>query len=986
VKKIVSIFILVCFFVTGQIGPCPVYAQEFILPAPGVMVHLSPAFNPPILKGIKVHPDNPFKFDFILDKGDGQFSNDVLKNESSKLIKYFLASLTIPEKDLWVNLSPYEKDRIIPNSFGLTEMGRDLLAEDYMLKQITASLIYPEGETGKKFWKRIYEEASKKFGTTNIPVNTFNKVWIIPEKAVVFENAKAGTAYVVESKLKVMLEQDYLSLAKHKDIQSTSQTKDTNQLGSQIFREIVISELTKEVNEDKNFSQLRQVYNSLILATWYKKKIKDSILEQVYTDRNKVAGVNIDDPNEKEKIYQRYIQAFKKGAYNFIKEERDPISDQPVPRKYFSGGAAFMRVASLRKDITRFPSMAMIVPDHAMVIATQLDRAMIADEKLNDNTINLVFLARIEEYKGVAGFIKLVAYAQRKYGVHVRAYVHGNVTEEYRRNLEDLAKKEGAVHLEISGRYESTQELIDRLRKMERYNTIVVHSYGFVTKEMMAMGFPILSADRQVSTGTYKPYTNGKGAAFFELPGYERALDDLIEHPQKRVELAHAARQVAVEYYGSKEWLRDFMRNINLVNGNGHLGERFVADMTFSGFGSEIGGFRRYYHNLFLYLHQGGIKSDISAYNFAERHFKTQGFPAYLYVPGVFEERNFHTVNTYQNQGPQKVGRMPSEEGIRLQFLPPFIRLLEAISQVDVDMDNIFKVTDRSHRTAEQALDAMAQLQDFFVEDGFDVNHTMESPLVKEAVAGIFTGSRDERLARAEQILYDEQSNLSFHFCRLRTLMSMLNFKMASGKDISLTSEIWSPIINLVHRKRGGPPVIYIENNAYGLYDRVVLKDIENQEGYSAEVKRFMQQYLALLKMIMVHCVDGYINPWNGEKLKQLYGDFFRGKGMLLPHAVDTELFTPGEAEPLVVNAAQIANQAKHLRTTPEGGIDLTPANMNVQTQNVGEGIKFHLDSDMIQRLKDVPGFVPVIINIQPITNLRQFLGLNVQQDSPAAS
>src|SRR5476651_2711818 len=94
-------------------------------------------------------------------------------------------------------------------------MGRDLLAEDYMLKQITASLIYPEDEVGKKFWKRIYEEAQKKYGTTNIPVNTFNKVWIVPEKAVVYENAKAGTAYVVESKLKVMLEVDYLSMEKH---------------------------------------------------------------------------------------------------------------------------------------------------------------------------------------------------------------------------------------------------------------------------------------------------------------------------------------------------------------------------------------------------------------------------------------------------------------------------------------------------------------------------------------------------------------------------------------------------------------------------------------------------------------------------------------------------------------------------------------------------------------------------------------------------
>ena len=61
-----------------------------------------------------------------------------------KLTKYFLASLAIPDDDQWVNLSPYEKDRIIKDDFGKTEMGRDLLAQDYMLKQITASLIYPE--------------------------------------------------------------------------------------------------------------------------------------------------------------------------------------------------------------------------------------------------------------------------------------------------------------------------------------------------------------------------------------------------------------------------------------------------------------------------------------------------------------------------------------------------------------------------------------------------------------------------------------------------------------------------------------------------------------------------------------------------------------------------------------------------------------------------------------------------------------------------
>ena len=354
-------------------------ADDFHLPVPGVMVHLSPPLDPPMLKGIKVHPDNPFRFEFILDKGDLQQIQ--LKQETTKLIKYFLASLTIPEDDLWVNLSPYEKNRIIPHSFGLTEMGRDLLAEDYMLKQITASLIYPEDAVGKKFWKRVYEEAFKRFGTTNIPVNTFNKVWIIPDKAVVYENVKAGSAYVIESKLKVMLEQDYLSLEKHMSIQDKSATpqNDTAALGSQVVREIVIPELTREVNENKNFAKLRQVYNSLILAAWYKKKIKDSIMEQVYADKNKIKGLSFPKASvgNPEYIYQQYLKAFKKGVYNYIKEEVDPITKETIPRKYFSGGLGFTR-----RNL-----------DEAMIITESAD---MAQEPLNPTQL-VVALASIEQ-------------------------------------------------------------------------------------------------------------------------------------------------------------------------------------------------------------------------------------------------------------------------------------------------------------------------------------------------------------------------------------------------------------------------------------------------------------------------------------------------------------------------------------------------------------------------------------------------------------
>ncbi|MBF0483895.1 MAG: hypothetical protein HQL25_04220 [Candidatus Omnitrophica bacterium] len=382
-KKILASFLVIVFTISSfnisfaQVSP--------FMPVLGTMVQLSPAFTPALLKGIKVHADNPLKFEFILDRGDSSSQNDPerlkgaeglpFKQESEKLIKYFLASLTVPEKDLWVNLSPIEKDRIVPDAFGKTEMGRDLLAQDYLLKQITASLIYPENDIGRQFWDKVYAEANQKFGTTDIPVDTFNKVWIVPEKAVVYENAKTDTAYIVETKLKVLLETDYFTMQKMKDSKSIPRTPDEgvpqkdpspsqvqgegkSLLAQEVLKAIVIPAIEKEVNEGKNFAQLRQVYNSLILATWYKKKIKDSILSQVYSDKNKIAGINIKDPKEAEKIWAKYVESFKKGAYNYIKEEYDPVNQTIIPRKYFSGGFGFAGSIKNALDIKKIGTMS----------------------------------------------------------------------------------------------------------------------------------------------------------------------------------------------------------------------------------------------------------------------------------------------------------------------------------------------------------------------------------------------------------------------------------------------------------------------------------------------------------------------------------------------------------------------------------------------------------------------------------------------------
>jgi len=318
--------------VLSLLQPIPDASAQAIynLPAPGAMISLSQSYNPLQLKGIVIDAKKPFRFDFLIDKGESKLVGQPLNDEIIRLSKYFLTCLAVPEEDLWVNLSPYEKDRIVPGNFGITLMGKDLLEQDYLLKQIMASLSYPENNLGKQFWQKVYQKSYQLFGTTNIPINTFNKVWILPKSAQVY--VKGNSAVVVKSQLDVMLEADYKSYVYH-----TKQQKGAGDY-SEIFREVILPQLRQEVNEGKNFAVVRQVYNAMILATWYKKHLKDSLFSKGYVGHNQVRGVDIADKNAKQEIYVQYLKAYKKCVYNYIKEDHDPITGENVPHKYASGG------------------------------------------------------------------------------------------------------------------------------------------------------------------------------------------------------------------------------------------------------------------------------------------------------------------------------------------------------------------------------------------------------------------------------------------------------------------------------------------------------------------------------------------------------------------------------------------------------------------------------------------------------------------------
>lgn len=379
-KRIVCSCIAVTFSLS-LILPPQVSAQmipqtNLNLPVPGAMINQTPGYTPVLINGIKVHPDNPLKFNFFVHTGDTGMAGPQLSQESTKLIKYFLAGLTVPEKEMWVNLSPYEKDKIVTQKFGDTEMGRDLLAQDYMLKQLTASMMYPEKELGKKFWERVYAKAQKKYGTTDIPMNTFNKIWIVPQEARIYEHD--NSAFLIDSKLKVMLEEDFLALNKSLKNEIFS-AQDVGQkdariisgINANVVKDVLIPEIEKEVNQGEIFANLRQIYNAVILSSWYKKNIHNQILSQIYVDQGKTKGIDTQDKKINQKIYDQYVRAFKKGVYNYIKKEYDNSTREIVNRKYFSGGVTTVNVGNRSHTFTQDT----ISDDDAAMVSRKISKA-----------------------------------------------------------------------------------------------------------------------------------------------------------------------------------------------------------------------------------------------------------------------------------------------------------------------------------------------------------------------------------------------------------------------------------------------------------------------------------------------------------------------------------------------------------------------------------------------------------------------------------
>lgn len=582
--------------------------------------------------------------------------------------------------------------------------------------------------------------------------------------------------------------------------------------------------------------------------------------------------------------------------------------------------------------------------------APQATTIKLGEARTSDNTVYLFFAGRVSEGKGAEEYLNVLSEVQKKYkgqGTKIAGRVLGAVTAAYRAKLQNLARSKGIENLEFFGEY-SPESFVNIMNHYPQKNCIFVHTLGLVTREAMSMGFSVVTRDSTVKQGIYQT----------PVSEYSQAISDLIDHPEKREQLVAASRQAAEQSFGSQTWITNMLDAVERVTGR-KVSDNFKAYFTFSGFGYGKHGVNEYYNKFFRYLGKRlGLHSEVDVVSMQQRYFMGQTFPSDMYVDGVFGNGNLREFNTYQHIGRRKEGRAPDSVALRDQFIPALKDLIVAIKAVKIDQNNIFAVNENSHALTEKAVSALTRLQDYFGQ-GYDVSKTMLHPSVEQILKDSFIG--ETAGLQAHIVSYDKKGDApTNHFTKLITLMYMLNEKMPEGKDVSFTIQLFPPVLNILHKLKGGPPVIYVEHTAYGHNEKAIIDSIDQQR-YPAPVKQFMKQYIALLKMLTVHYVDGYVNPWNGNKLNELYGDFFRGQGITVPHGVDTDLYAYKEgAQKAEVPVAQSASDFVNLRNALTLPVQERTERMNlistINTAISGVGNNRILVQGSTGRETDLPG------------------------------
>jgi hypothetical protein len=295
-------------------------------------------------------------------------SNQQLTLEDNSELSFtsFLTGLVLPQSDFWVNLNPWEPDRIIESDLALTDSGRVMLEADIAMKRSFSSYENPgNGEIGSTFWDLLDQKQTDLVNTImkNHPseINDLNDIqfspvtrhWIIPDKIEAYENN--GGLYIADATLTVNSEpvsdQSTYTITNAPSLSASTKAgldaaaKEYGKFVKETEDKMIVPLVAQDINQKQEYSDLRQIYSSLALAQWCKNKSSDSSLSDI-TDSRNLDGLRSEPEWSSLIIYNEYTKSFEEGEYHYWKNSTYQQGDSIITESklYVGGGVDFSNI------------------------------------------------------------------------------------------------------------------------------------------------------------------------------------------------------------------------------------------------------------------------------------------------------------------------------------------------------------------------------------------------------------------------------------------------------------------------------------------------------------------------------------------------------------------------------------------------------------------------------------------------------------------
>jgi hypothetical protein len=267
----------------------------------------------------------------------------------------FFVWLSLPPSTFWVNLHPYEPDRIVDPKLGSTDVGRILLEADLQMKRTVGKLIHPDTPLGRAYWTLFDGSGSHNCASL--------RQWIVPAPATIRE--EDGALYILDAPLSVRMESEHVPQPAQGTVTSSACARPdraTVRRVEGVFRRLVLPRVEQAVNHAPEYAELRRVYLSRVAAEWYRQRshqTKTTLAALI--DSGNVSPWPAQTQWSPRKVFDQYVESFTKGEFNL--RRRTTRGNLAYTYLYVYGGVDLGTVPFRNVDEARFRRQWPSVPE-----------------------------------------------------------------------------------------------------------------------------------------------------------------------------------------------------------------------------------------------------------------------------------------------------------------------------------------------------------------------------------------------------------------------------------------------------------------------------------------------------------------------------------------------------------------------------------------------------------------------------------------------